>query len=594
MERNYQIKDNTNENNPDNEIFKKISIDDCDWAVSLEKTDYLESCDLAFASNYIWRDAYDVQITRVLGCEVIRYSDSKQKWCTFPMGDGDKKAAIKRIKNICEAKGEKLGFFPLSSKDKRLLEEWFPGEFLITADRDSFDYVYMANDLAALKGRKYQGKRNHINRFKDNENWEYISLTKDNVEKWKDKCLKLEKDWESAKLKAIKSDVTISGSDIEKLINEFYQERKAIMDAFENYEKLGLRGGILLQNDSLVAFTIGEPLNKDTMVVHFEKAYSSVQGAYPMINQQFVLNECEGYTYINREDDTGDEGLRKAKNSYHPAKMIRKYVAIQSDVVYVSPKDKEQIINLWQECFNDEREYIDMYLSMRYEENNMLGIYEKDKLVSMASFLDCKVKMEGKYIDAKYVYAVATLKDRRCLGYASKILEYAKQLYGNALVLKPQTNKLRKYYSELGFVNLGKSKGFRIFNALTDLKLNIRENDYAVPSPSQYKKIRDNHFDKDGYVMWDDSGIAYAIHENDYCGGKTIIVGENDVCMFRNDEDGLRIIESTLSMDKTRTLAYQLMLQFAASKAFLEHDAGMIWTKEGAHFENGYLELTLG
>ena len=78
-------------------------------------------------------------------------------------------------------------------------------------------------------------------------------------------------------------------------------------------QELGLVGGVLRRDGQIVAFSIGERLNSETFVVHFEKAYPDLQGAYPMINQQFVLHECEGYAYVNREEDTGDPGLRKAK-----------------------------------------------------------------------------------------------------------------------------------------------------------------------------------------------------------------------------------------------------------------------------------------
>ena len=89
-------------------------------------------------------------------------------------------------------------------------------------------------------------------------------------------------------------------------------------------KELGLRGGLLRVNGEIVAFTIGEPVNEDTFVVHIEKAFPEIQGAYPMINQQFVTNACQEYQYINREEDTGAPGLRKAKQSYRPVFMVDK------------------------------------------------------------------------------------------------------------------------------------------------------------------------------------------------------------------------------------------------------------------------------
>ena len=101
-------------------------------------------------------------------------------------------------------------------------------------------------------------------------------------------------------------------------------EMTVAMNSLRLYKELGLRGGLLRVNQEVVAFTMGEPVCDDTIVVHIEKARTDIEGAYSMINQQFVIHETEGYTYINREDDVGEEGLRKAKLSYHPVFMVEK------------------------------------------------------------------------------------------------------------------------------------------------------------------------------------------------------------------------------------------------------------------------------
>ena len=95
-----------------------------------------------------------------------------------------------------------------------------------------------------------------------------------------------------------------------------------------NWCRLDLKGGVLYRDDKVVAFTMGEAMSEDTFHVHIEKAYSDIQGAYPMINQQFVLHEMQDFVYINREEDDGVPGLRRAKESYYPVKMIEKYSAV--------------------------------------------------------------------------------------------------------------------------------------------------------------------------------------------------------------------------------------------------------------------------
>ena len=101
------------------------------------------------------------------------------------------------------------------------------------------------------------------------------------------------------------------------------------LNSLRLFKELELTGGILRVDGQIVAFTIGEPICSDTFVVHIEKAFPDVQGAYTMINQQFVEHECMDYKYVNREEDTGDEGLRKAKRSYRPVFMVEKGVVTE-------------------------------------------------------------------------------------------------------------------------------------------------------------------------------------------------------------------------------------------------------------------------
>lgn len=105
---------------------------------------------------------------------------------------------------------------------------------------------------------------------------------------------------------------------------EKHAEICVTLNALRLYKELELVGGVLRVDGEIVAFTLGEPLSEDIFVVHIEKAFADVQGAYPMINQQFVEYECSSYKYINREEDTGSEGLRKAKLSYRPIFLVEK------------------------------------------------------------------------------------------------------------------------------------------------------------------------------------------------------------------------------------------------------------------------------
>ena len=170
-----------------------------------------------------------------------------------------------------------------------------------------------------------------------------------------------------------------------------------------------------------------EPLTADTFVVHFEKAYPMLQGAYPMINQQFVQHACGAFDYVNREDDTGDEGLRKAKLSYYPEILLKKYSAAESTVVFADRgADADAVKKLWTACFDDTEADVAYYMEQRMTNENMLVIHAEGKIVSMASFLPVQYRIDGAYTDAYYVYAVGTLPEYRGRGYATQILEVAK------------------------------------------------------------------------------------------------------------------------------------------------------------------------
>ena len=193
------------------------------------------------------------------------------------------------------------------------LEAFMPGKFQFTADRDYADYLYLRTDLAALAGKKFQSKRNHVNKFKRTYNYEYTPITPDRIQE----CMDLETEW----CKANNCDQHEGTGN----------ERRALVYALHNFEELGLTGGILHVDGKIAAFTFGMPINQDTFGIHVEKADTSIDGAYAMINYEFANHISEQYVYLNREEDLGIEGLRKAKLSYQPAIILEKYVACLRD-----------------------------------------------------------------------------------------------------------------------------------------------------------------------------------------------------------------------------------------------------------------------
>jgi hypothetical protein len=186
--------------------------------------------------------------------------------------------------------------------------DWKENGMRVDLDRDQSDYIYLVKDLTKLEGRKYHRKRNHIKQFKEKYSYQYLSLTPE----WISESLRLETDW----------------CDLRhcELVLGLANESVAIKEALTHFDQLNMKGGAILIDGKLEAFTLGEPLNPETVVIHIEKANPVFEGLYPLINQVFLENEWSAHLYVNREQDLGEEGLRKAKESYFPHHMIHKYI----------------------------------------------------------------------------------------------------------------------------------------------------------------------------------------------------------------------------------------------------------------------------
>jgi hypothetical protein len=194
----------------------------------------------------------------------------------------------------------------LSPEDVRKTEEYFPALFDFAPQTNLFDYIYSAEKLATLSGKKLHAKRNYINRFEAAYKWSFRPISEANIED----CRLLDRLW--ARERATEGEEAV----IDRVLTE--------------YRELSLDGGVLYVDEAPIAFTLGERVCRDTFIVHFEKAVAEIEGAYPMINREFVRHVLDKYPeirYINREEDMGLENLRKAKRSYHPEFMVEKYKA---------------------------------------------------------------------------------------------------------------------------------------------------------------------------------------------------------------------------------------------------------------------------
>ncbi len=262
--------------------------------------------EFTFTNLFIWRDAYQLKISRLKKFLCLLSDQGRDSFFFPPIGDGDMVECCRILLQFLQGREvlPKIGRVPEGMISQM---DWKREGFVAELDRAQSDYVYLMEDLMTLQGRKYHRKRNHIKQFKDKYSYQYIPLTKERISE----CLRLEAEW--CDLRHCEA------------IPGLFNESIAILEAFTHFEALGVKGGAILINGKLEAFTLGESLNRDTVVIHIEKANSTFDGLYPTINQAFLENEWSGYTYVNREQDLGEEGLRKAKESYFPHHMVNKY-----------------------------------------------------------------------------------------------------------------------------------------------------------------------------------------------------------------------------------------------------------------------------
>lgn len=287
-------------------VWKELGIEDEKIIGKYYDMEPVRNCEFTFANNFLWAPFYEIRYA-VVEDMLVFLSDEAELSVSCPLGKGDLKRTIDTITEFFKEKGKPFKMHLVSPRQFEELDRLYPGRFQVEYDRDAADYVYETERLISLAGKKLHGKRNHINRFKENyPDWSYEKISDENTEE----CVAMAEIWRQQ---------NGCGERGEKH-NEFC----VTLNALKWREKLGLCGGLIRAGGRVVAFSLGEPCGENMFVVHIEKAFAEVQGAYPIINQQFAEHEALGYQYINREEDTGEEGLRKAKLSYDPVFLMEK------------------------------------------------------------------------------------------------------------------------------------------------------------------------------------------------------------------------------------------------------------------------------
>lgn len=294
--------------------FKPITINDKDIITSFTIPSNYRNCDYSFANICSWRFLYNSEYAVIDGNLLIRFwiEDKTRVAYMTPIGTGDLKQSISLLEADSLAHGHPLCMLGVTPDAKETLEKVIPGGFYYLPERDYFDYIYLREDLANLKGKKYQSKRNHINNFNKQYNYRYMPINPKLVPE----CLELESKW----YKTNRTD------EDEEELND---ERRSMTYALTHFKELGLIGGAICVDHQIVAFSFGAPINHNTFGVHVEKADVNYDGAYAVINKEFASHLPEEYQYVNREEDLGIPGLRQAKLSYNPVILLEKCAAIK-------------------------------------------------------------------------------------------------------------------------------------------------------------------------------------------------------------------------------------------------------------------------
>jgi hypothetical protein len=275
---------------------------------------------MTFVVLYTWSHAYGIRIARMDNFVLGQMNGPHGTAYLYPMGSGDVAAAIEAMRTDAAERGVPFRLICVTPDMIETIDRLFPDQYDYQADRDSYDYVYGIDKLSDLVGKKMQAKRNHINRFVENHpDWAVEPVTADNIAD----CAELERQWQLAAAAETESDTEEAADQRDESV--------ALDVALREFDALGLEGLLIRTEGKVVAFALGKQVSEDSYNIHFEKADAEIQGSYAIINREYARWVRETYPtvrWMNREDDMGVPGLRKAKESYHPDLLIEKHTAL--------------------------------------------------------------------------------------------------------------------------------------------------------------------------------------------------------------------------------------------------------------------------
>lgn len=405
--------------------FKTVNIDNIGEVLPFYNLRHNKTCDSVFLESFIWKEYYHVQYAIWEGKALLWLMESGGK-CFSAMPLCREEDLYDAFKAIEQYFNEELGYpLVINLADEFAVQHLALPEdkYLVEEQVDSRDYLYDGNAMRTLAGKKLHKKKNRVNAFKREYEgrYEYRRLCcSDSHEVWEF----LDK-WRLQK-----------GDDVEEHLD---YEVRGIHDILKNCSALYVRMGGVFIDGQLEAFTIGSFNPVENMaVIHIEKANPEINGLYQFINQQFLIEEFPDVEWVNREDDMGLEGLRKAKSSYSPADYARKYLVEQlldgkkgyrwaeqigntisgSRIEYLSDDNKSDTERLWHSCFpEDSEQFVRYYYSEKTKDNRILVKNDNGLIISMTQLNPYRVRVKARDVDTYYVVGVATEESHRREGH---------------------------------------------------------------------------------------------------------------------------------------------------------------------------------
>ena len=294
--------------------FREVAIEDKSRLQPMLLQEKNRGCEYTFGNVILWSKVYATKVAYYEEGAVIRH-DRHGAGYLFPIGEYNLKTIVELMLEDARSlkHEERFSILAAEEEDYIRLNEIFPDRFTFRQERDYAEYMYLGENLRELPGKKYHNKRNHIARFIDKHpNFSFNPITKDNIHR----VSQMNDRW--SEMYGNISNVSLS------------EEMSMVKVALKHFFEIGLDGGFIESEGEILAYSMGEPINETTYCIHIEKAFHEIQGSYGIINREFARHFCKDYLYINREDDVGDEGLRRAKLSYYPEFL--------TDKITITPK----------------------------------------------------------------------------------------------------------------------------------------------------------------------------------------------------------------------------------------------------------------